>query len=350
MTAEATALQQPESATPLTKIQKLAVLLMVLGPETAAQILRQFDETELEAISAAMAKLGMVGQEVQAEVLREFSEVAVQAGTSLNGGADFVRDTLEKAVGQPRAEGIVSRITSDEAANVILAPVRNADPQQLFNALRGEQPQTIAFVLSHLPAPRASRLLSLCAEDQRQQVLERLATLSPTPMPVVETVVEVITRKLQARSQHPYCRTGGVKSAAAVLNQLDREASRSLLAAIEEQSPDLGAAIRQQMFIFEDLEKLDHQAIQRLMREVDTRDLALALKKASPGLQSLLLSGISKRAAETVREEMSFLGSVKLRDVEAAKARIIEIVRRLESEGEIELGGPEPAEPNELHA
>lgn len=352
MTAPATAPDAPAStgSGSLTKLQKLAVLLMILGPDSAAQVLRQFDENELEAVSAEMARLGMVGQDVQAEVLREFSDVAVQAGTGLTGGTEFVRDTLEKAVGQPRAVGIVNRIASEQTATNPLGPIRSADPQQLFNTIRREQPQTIALVASHLPPERASRLLSLCAPELRHQVVERLASLSPTPMPVMERIVAVIADKLESRSMHPYCRSGGAKSAAAVLNHLDRESSRSLLSAIEERSPDLGAAIRHQMFTFEDLERLEPRAIQLLLREVDMRDLALALKKASPALQTVLLSGISKRAAETVREEMSFLGSVKLRDVEAAKSRMIEVVRRLESEGEIELGGPESDAVDEIPA
>lgn len=344
---------QPQSAPTaanLTRLQKLAVLLLMLGPDSASQILNSFDERELEAVAAEMARFTSVSQELQAEVLREFSQLAVQAGTAISGGTDFVRTALEKAVGQSKASAIVSRLPGESAPSALMRPLLEAEPRALFNLIRSEQPQTIALLASHLPPARASELLNFCAPELRERVVERLATLSPTPIEVVEKIVAVLSRRLASKPTRALSRSGGVKSAATLLNTLGREVSRTVLTSIEERNPDLGKAIRQKMFTFEDLTRLQVSELQKLLREVDTRDLAIALKKASEPLKAVLLSGISKRAAETVREEMSFLGSVKLRDVESAQSRIVEVVRRLESEGEIELNAEEEAQTDEVMA
>ncbi|MBE0539885.1 MAG: flagellar motor switch protein FliG [Verrucomicrobia bacterium] len=348
--ATADTTQSPPDGANLTRLQKLAALMLMLGPEGAAQILNSFDEKELEAVAGEMARLQSVSQELQREVLREFSQIAVQAGTSINGGTDLVRTTLEKAVGQSKASAIVSRVAGDAAPAAVLRPLIEADPRELFNLVRSEQPQTIALLVSHLPPARASELLNFCSPEFREQVVERLATLSPTPIEVVEKIVAVLSRRLAAKPTRPFSRSGGLKSAATLLNTLGRDVSRTVLTSIEERNPDLGKAIRQKMFTFDDLSRLQVSELQKLLREVDTRDLAIALKKASEPLKAALLNCISKRAAETVREEMSFLGSVKLRDVEGAQNRIVEVVRRLESEGEIELNAEEESNTDEVMA
>jgi flagellar motor switch protein FliG len=180
-------------------------------------------------------------------------------------------------------------------------------------------------------------------QEQRDQVVERLATLSPTPIEVVEKVVDVLVSKLSAKPTRALNQTGGVKSAADLLNALDKNASKEILSAIEERNPDLGASIRKKMFTFEDLSHIDLSGLQKIMREVDIRDLAVALKTASEQLRKTLLGAISKRAAETVLEEMGFLGAIKLKEIEAAQMRIIDVVRRLETEGEIELNNGKEA-------
>jgi flagellar motor switch protein FliG len=333
----------------LTKLQKLAVLLLVLGPESAAEILRHFEEKELEAISAEMVKFNFVSQELQAAVLRDFAQVAVEAGTSVTGGVDFVSNTLTRAVGQFRAANIVNRVAKGVNATM-LRPILEADMRELFNLIRHEQPQTIALLVSYFPPEKASELLAFCTAELRDQVVERLATLAPTPIEVLEKLVAVLTRKLSEKTTRALSRSGGVQSAAMLLNKLGRDTSKTVLTSLEERNPDLCSAIRKKMFTFEDMNRLDAAALQKVLREVDTRDLALALKKAAAPLQALILGGVSKRAAETVREEMSFLGSVKLKEVEEAQTRIIDVVRSLESEGEIELDAGEEAKRDEVMA
>jgi flagellar motor switch protein FliG len=321
----------------LTKVQKFAIFLIMLGPDSAAQILKNLDEHEMEVITAEMARQSLVSQEVQIAILREFSEVALHASTSVRGGTDFAQQTLEKAVGTFKATNVMGRLAPTRAPVGALEKLVDLDSRQIFNLIKQEQPQTVALITSYLPAEKASQLLAMMKEDQRDQVVERLATLSPTPVEVVEKMVEVLVSKLSVKPSRALNQTGGLKSAADVLNALDKNASKSILNAIEERNPELGASIRKKMFTFEDLAQIDLTGLQKIMREVDIRDLAVALKTASEQLKKILLGAISKRAAETVLEEMSFLGAIKLKEIEAAQMRIIDVVRRLETEGEIEL-------------
>jgi flagellar motor switch protein FliG len=324
----------------MSKMQKLAALLVILGPESAAQMLRGLDESEIEAITSEMAKFAMLSQDVQGEVLREFTDVAVEASTSIRAGVDFTQDVLEKAVGLFKATNIISRVAPSRAPMAGMQQIADLEPRQVFNLVKQEQPQTIALILSHLSAERSSQVLGLLRTEMREEVVERLATLAPTPIEVIETVVSVLNQKLGGKQTRALRQTGGIKSAADLLNALDKNASKALLMSIEQRNPELGQAIRQKMFTFEDVALLDTNALQKILREVDMRDLAIALKSASDKLKSALLGCISKRAAETVNEEISFMGPLKLKDIEAAQNRIIEVVRRLESEGEIEIGEP----------
>lgn len=322
----------------MTKIQKLAALLVILGTDSAVQVLKGLDEHEVESVTTEMAKFAMLSQEVQGDILREFTEVAVQASTSIRGGVDFTQHVLEKALGLFKATNIISRVAPSRAPVAAMQQIAELDSRQVFNLLKTEQPQTIALILSYLSAEKASQVLAMLRAEMREEVIERLATLAPTPIEVVETVVDVLNQKLGSKHTRALRQTGGVKAAADLLNALDKNASKALLISIEERSPELGQAIRQKMFTFEDVASLDTTALQKILREVDMRDLAIALKTASDTLKTALLNCISKRAAETVNEEISFMGPLKLRDIEAAQIRIIDVVRRLESEGEIELG------------
>jgi flagellar motor switch protein FliG len=321
----------------LNKIQKLAALLVMLGPESASQILKQFTPREIEAISREMTRFNMITLEQQEDILAEFSEVAIAASTSLTAGIEVTRNTLEKALGTFKAGDILNRVVPTRAPVGAMQSIADMDARHLFNLIKDEQVQTIAFVMSYLPSEKAAQLFALVRPEQRDRILERLATLAPTPLEVAEKVVDVLNAKLGIKQTRAFSQTGGVTSAADILNAMDKAVSRSLLTGIEERNPELCQAIRKKMFTFEDLLLFSPQVIQRIMRETDMRDLSLALKKASDPLKKLLLSNISRRGAEAVREEMSMLGPVKVRDVEAAQFRIIDAVRKLEIEGEIDL-------------
>jgi len=332
----------------MTKLQKLAGLLIILGPESASQVLKNFDEHEIEAVSLEMSKLSVISHELQREILREFTEVAVQASTVILGGVSYTKATLEKSVGLFRASDIIGRVAPAPVPVAAMQQITDMDARQLFNLLKNEQPQTIALIVSYLSPDKSSQLLVLLRSELRDQVVERLATLAPTPVEVVERIAQVLSQRAGVKSTRALNQTGGLKTAADLLNSLDKNVSQSMLLELEKRNPELGQAIRQKMFTFEDLSLLDTASLQKIMREVDMRDLAVALKTASPKLKTALLGSISKRAAETVNEEISFLGPLKKKDIEATQLRIIESVRQLEGEGEIDLSAATSTSRDEL--
>jgi flagellar motor switch protein FliG len=325
-------------------MQKLAALLVMLGPDSAAVMLKQFQPREIEAISREMTRFNLITRDQQQDILMEFSDVAVAASTSVSAGVEVTRNTLEKALGSFKASDVLGRVTSIRAPVGAMQGIADMDPRHIFNLLRDEKVQAITFIVSHLSPEKAAQVLNLLRPEQREQVIERLATLAPTPVEVGEKVVAVLNAKLGVKQTRAMEQTGGITSVADLLNAMDKTVSRTLLTNIEGRNPDLSQAIRKKMFTFEDLLSLDPPYIQRIMREIDTRDLTVALKRASEPLKRLLLSNISRRAAASVQEEMAFLGHVKIRDIEAAQFRIIDIVRKLEADGEIEIDASKSTE------
>jgi flagellar motor switch protein FliG len=321
----------------LTKVQMLAALLVMLGSESASVILRQLQPREVEAVSREMARFTLISQEQQEQILWEFSEVALAASTSISAGAEVTRHTLEKALGSFKASDVMGRVTTTRAPLGSMQTIADMDPRQVFNLIRDEQVQAVTFVVSHLSPEKAAQVLNMLTPEKRDQAVERLASLAATPVEVAEKVVEVLNTKLGVKQTRAMSQTGGVTNVADILNAMDKTISRDLLTNLETRNPELTMSIRKKMFTFEDLLLLNGSSIQRIMREIDMRDLTVALKKASAPLKSLLLSNISRRAAESVQEEIAFMGNVKARDVEAAQFRIIDAVRKLEAEGEIEL-------------
>ncbi|HTD66936.1 MAG TPA: flagellar motor switch protein FliG [Candidatus Limnocylindria bacterium] len=322
----------------MSKTQKLAAFLVMLGPEAAAHILKSLSPNDVDAICTEMAKRETVPQDLQKQILQEFSPVAIEAGTAVRGGLEFTRTTLEKAVGQFRANDVINRVAPVRAPLPATHCIDEMESRQLLNLVCHEQPQTIALVLSYLNPEKAAQLSDLLPSDLRDQVIARLATLEPTPVEVVEKVIEVLRGKAGARQTRALNQTGGVTTAAEILNAMDRSHSKALLLNLEKSNPDLTRAIRQKMFTFEDLLAIEVSVLQQVLRDVDMRDLALALKTASEKLKSLILGSVSKRAAEGVREEIAFMTTVKPRDIEAAQTRIIDAVRKIESENEATEG------------
>jgi len=340
--AELTESSAPDIAK-MTNVQKLAALLIILGPESAAQILKTLSPADLDIVSTEMTKLPVITQQLRVEVLREMAAVAQAATTNLQGGVEYAQTALEKAVGAYKATDILNRISPNRGSSALLQRLQEMEPRHIFNLIRDEHIQTITLVTSYLRPDKASELLALLRAEMRDQVIERLAILEPTPVEVVETVVEVMQRRLNGKASRGLNQTGGLKCAADVLNALNKTLSKSIITSLEERNAELGQAIRQKMFTFTDLTRLDTTALQKVMREVDMRDLALALKKSGEVVKTKLLGAISKRAAETVNDEISFMGAVKLKEIDAAQLRIIEVVRRLEGEGEIDLDVPREA-------
>jgi len=341
-------LAAPPQSEAMTKLQKLAALLIMLGPDSASELLKNLDEAELEAVSAEMALLTFVSQELQQEILEEFSEVAVAASAGVLGGPGYAKKALERSVGPSRASDIIRRVAPSAEPAPAMAPLLAMDSGELFNLLKSEQAQTIALVVSYLTPEKSSPLLAMLPAAARDQVVERLAMMEPTPLEVIERIVQVLCRKSGGRPARVLSRTGGVRTAAALLNTLEKNLSRSVLQNLEKNNPQLGQEIRQKMFTFDDLVLLGPTALQKIMREIDLRDLAVSLKAAGAHLKNILLSAVSKRAAAVVHEEISMLGSVPNREIEAAKSRIIQAVRLLEDAGEVDLNNLRNTYRNEL--
>jgi flagellar motor switch protein FliG len=332
--------QDPATAldvTKLTRSQKLAALLIVLGPESAAEVLRGLGEQEVAAVTTAMAGLPVIDQRLQREILRDFSDLAVTATTGVRGGVEFAQSTLEKALGASQARSFMGRIAPGSGTGSAMNQLVEKDAKQLFKALNSERPQAVALVASFLDRKKASELLAMFSDETRAELVERLAMLGPTPVSVVETLGNMLLKRIGTHATMPFNQTGGVQPTATVLKAMNRDASKALIEALEKRNPELGKSIRNQMFTFEDVGRLDVAALQKVLREIDSRTLATALTSASESLKAKLLSGLSKRAAEAINEEMGFLGKVKAKDIEMSQMSIIEIVRRLESDGQIEI-------------
>ena len=321
----------------LNQLQKLAGFLLLLEPDNAAHIMEQLEESELEAVSAEMAKFSAISHELQNEIMEEFLPVAVQASTAVQGGVDRVKVILEKAVGLFRASDIIGRVSVQRPSVAAMQQIIEMDARALYNVLRHEQLQTIALVASYLPPEKASQLLDLVRPELREHVVERLATLSPTSLEVVESVAESLQARLAGNPTRALSHTGGIKVAADLLNALPKKVSDSILASLRARNAELGDAVLKKMLTFAELERLDTKTLQKILQEVDFRALAIALTTAPASLKTKMLSSISKRAADNVREEISFLGQIKPSQVDAAQMEIIEIVRRLESDDTIDL-------------
>ena len=321
----------------MSRFQKLAALLVMLGPETSSSVFKLMGEDEVGFIAEEMSRLSLLNAREQREVLSEFSSLAVHASTAVCGSVELARSTLEKSVGMFKAADILGRISPTPTAPGAIQRIVEMEPRQLFNLIKQEQNQTIALLISYLSPDSASRILSMLDTEKRAIVIERLATLSPTSSEVMESVVEVVLARAGNTPPVAVSRSGGIKPAADILNSMDKSLSKSLLSVLEEKNSELSQAIKQKMFTFEDLVALEASDIQKILRDVDMNRLAIALKTASDRLRALLLSCLSKRAAEAVEEELEFAGPVKLADVEEAQSQIIAIVRQMEANEEIDL-------------
>ena len=328
---------QPPGERGMTHLQKLAALLILLGEDSASILLKYFDDNERELISAEMANLPLMNLEQQTSVLKEFTELALQANAALGGSVEYTRTVLEKSVGLFKAAEIIGRVSTRRTSVATMQQIIDMEPLAIVNLIKEEQPQTIALVISYLSAQKGAEVLLNLPEHLSEQVVERLATLSSTPIEVVETVGEVLSKKIGPKISRALNQTGGVKSAAAVLNVMDKTHRQNILNKLDERTPELVRSIRMKMFTFDDLAILDNKALQKILREVDASSLAIALSAANENLRAALLGAISKRAADTVVDEISNLGRITLREIEQSQDSIIDIVRKLEAEGEISL-------------
>jgi len=324
--------------TKLSRQQKLAVLLITIGPEAAAEILKQFDDAGVELLCREMSVLSVVPAEIQRQAMEEFTSVIGGSLTSALGGLPYAQRTLGIAKGDFKASSIIGRVGPVGGSSVdVIQDISEMEGRQIFNLIKNEQPQTISFVLSYLDPAKSSQIFTLLSPDMREEVIERLGTIESTSLELVGKIVRSLGKHFDTKVRPTFHHSGGVRAVADILNNLDKEMSKGLLVRLEERNAALGGLVRKKMFSFEDLNRLQPSDLQRVLREVDSNNLAVAMKSASEPLREKIFASISKRAAESLREEISLLGPVRLKDVETAQDAIIHIVHRLEEEGQISL-------------
>ena len=314
--------------------EKAAVLMVSLGPELSASIFKHLKENEIEDLTLAIAGLKRVQPELRDEVMEEFHEL-IQAREYLEqGGIEYARELLEKALGPERAEDIIKRLT----ASLAIRPfdfARKTDPGQLLNFIQNEHPQTIALILAYLHPEQAGLILSSLSPELQVDVARRVAKLDRTNPEVLQEIESTLEQRLSAFVMDDYTVAGGIESIVDILNMVDRTTEKTILDSLEEEEPELAEEIRKRMFGFEDIILLDDRSIQKVLREVDSKDLAMALKTASEEVSARIYKNMSKRAAEMLREDIEYMGPVRLRDIEETQQKIVAIIRRLEDMGEI---------------
>ena len=317
----------------LTGRQKTAILLISLGSEISAQILKHLDEDEIEDVTLEIANMRRVNPEVKEAVLEEVYELCLAQNYLAIGGLDYAKDMLERALGPAKDSGIIYKLIS----SLQIRPfdfARKTEPSQLFNFIQNEHPQTIALIMSYLHPEQAGAILSALPATQQVEVAKRIATMDRTSPEVLKEIETVLEKRLSSFVLQDY-NAGGVETAVAILNRVDRGTEKTIIESLEEEDPELAEEIKKRMFIFENIVTLDDRSIQRVLREVDLKDLALALKTASEDVTNRIFKNISKRAVEMLREDMSLMGPVRLRDVEEAQQKIVNIIRQLDESGEI---------------
>lgn len=316
---------------------KVAVLLMQMGPERASKVLREFRESEVAEIMAEVARLRSVDARIAEDVLEEFSTMAEQNIAVTSGGLDLARALLTQALGEERSNEIIGRITKGRL-DLPFEFLQHADPRQVLSFLQDEHPQTITLVLAHMPVDRAAMVLGGLDEDLQQEVAVRLATMDRTSPEVVAHVEEVLASRLSSVIQSTeMAEVGGVTSLVDILNRSDRSTERLILEGLEMADEALADEVRQKMFVFEDIATLDDRSIQLVLRQVDSKDLAVALKGVKTEVRTTILRNLSERAAQNLTEEIDLLGPVRLKTVEDAQGAVVRVIRALEESGQLVL-------------
>lgn len=314
--------------------KKAAIFLISVGPEKAARIFKHLSEEEIEHLTYEIANMPHVDPTLTEQVLEEFEQMALAQQYINLGGLDYAREVLEQAIGEQKAQEIISRLSE----TLQVRPfdfARKADAAQLLNFIQNEHPQTISLIMAHLHPEQSGIILSSLPPERQVEVAKRIATLDQTAPEVLSEIESTLERRLASFVRQDFTSIGGIDVAVDVLNRVDRQTERTIIEALEEEDPDLAEEIRLRMFVFEDLVTLDDRSIQKVIAEVETAHWALALKTASEHVSQRIFQNMSKRAAEMLQEEIEYLGPVRLRDVEDAQQRVVATVRTLDESGEI---------------
>ena len=327
----------------LTGLQKSAVLLIALGPEKSAMIFKHLKEEEIEELTLEIANTRSITPQIKEEVVDEFYQVCLAQQYIAEGGINYAKELLEKALGNDKAMDVIGKLT----ASLQVKPfefVRKTEASQLLNFIQDEHPQTIALILSYLTPGQASAIISALPHEQQADVAKRVAMMDRTSPDVIKDVERILESKLASLVNQDYTIIGGVDQVVEILNAVDRGTEKHIMETLEIEEPELADEIRKKMFVFEDILLLDDRAIQRVLRDVDNNDLGLALKGSNEQVQNAIFNNLSKRLATMIKEDMEFMGPVRMKDVEEAQQKIVNIIRKLEDSAEIVIsrgGGDE---------
>ena len=324
-------------------LQKAAVLLIALGPEKSASIFKYLKEDEIEELTLEIANTRSIAPQLKDDIINEFYQVCLAQQYISEGGIGYAKDLLDKALGEERAQQVITKLT----ASLQVRPfefVRKTDASQVLNFIQDEHPQTIAMILSYLSPNQASMIIGSLEAEKQADVAKRIAMMDRTSPDVIKEVESVLERKLASLANQDYTIVGGVDAIVSILNTVDRSTEKHIMETLEVEEPELADEIRKKMFVFEDILLLDDRAIQRVLRDVENSDLAVALKSSNEEVKGAILKNLSKRLAAMIEEDMEFMGPVRMKDVEEAQQKIVAVIRKLEDSAEIVIsrgGGDE---------
>ena len=324
-------------------LQKAAILLIALGPERSANVFKHLKEDEIEELTLEIANTRNITPKVKDDVISEFYQVCLAQQYIAEGGINYAKELLEKSFGADKAMDVIGKLT----ASLQVKPfefIRKTDASQLLNFIQDEHPQTIALILSYLSAAQSALILSALPPDRQADVARRIAIMDRTSPEVIKEVEKVLESKLSSLVNQDYTIIGGVDAVVEILNTVDRGTEKHIMETLEIEEPELADEIRKKMFVFEDILLLDDRAIQRVLRDVENSDLAIALKGSNEEVQNAIFNNLSKRLAAMIKEDMEFMGPVRMKDVEEAQQKIVNIIRKLEDAAEIVIsrgGGDE---------
>jgi len=321
----------------LTGIQKAAILFITLGPDASSGIIKKLPEKDIQKITYEIANIVSVKSDQRQSILDEFMEMNKAKDFLLEGGVDYARNLLSKALGTQRAKEILDKVMEETQQYRPFSIARKADAHQLLNVISNEHPQTIALIMCYMQPDKAAQIMAALPLDLQSEVSYRIATMSSISPMVVKEIEKVLNGKLSSVIRTDSAVVGGIDSLVDILNQVDRTTEKNITEGLEREDAELAEKIKESMFVFEDIITLDDVSIQRILREIDTKDLSLALKGCSEEVASKIFTNQSKRAAASLKEDMEFLGPVRLMDVEKAQQKIVGILRRLDEAGEIVL-------------
>jgi flagellar motor switch protein FliG len=327
------------SETKMTNAEKVAIIIRILGEEVGAKILEKFSESEIKQIAFYMSKMERITPDMINSVLDEFTKISSQTTAILDGGTDYVKRLLSRILSKDKVERLIREITASQYTKAITR-LREMDPKTLSSLLRNEHPQTIAIIMANLDSDVVAKLIPYLPENLQSDVIMRMCHLETVNPEITEEILELLVDQAKTIGKRGGSGTyGGVNWVADVLNRIDKTTEQRILMEISQQNSALGEKIKKQMFIFDDLSKVDNRGIQELMKEITTQDLAKALKTASDSLKEKIFKNMSERAAEMLKEEIEFLGPIRLSEVEKAQQSIMNVAIRLRDEGKLVVEG-----------